>query len=134
MINTDMKLELDNLVRCYHMAKYYYKECGFDAHFLFDSLRKHATSHHYNFDVASEFAFLQNYDLADTFKFNIEANHATLAGYTFEHELHYARINNMLGSVDANQGHPLLGWDTDEFPTDLYATTLAMYEILKKGE
>src|SRR5699024_1760235 len=63
----------------------------------------------------------------------IEANHATLAGHTFEHELHYARIHNMLGSVDANQGHPLLGWDTDEFPTDLNATVLAMYEILING-
>ena len=67
------------------------------------------------------------------FKFNIEANHATLAGHTFEHELNYARINGMLGSVDANQGHPHLGWDTDEFPSDLYSTTLAMYEILKNG-
>ena len=67
------------------------------------------------------------------FKFNIEANHATLAGHTFEHELHYARIHGMLGSIDANQGHPLLGWDTDEFPTDLYAVTLAMVEVLKNG-
>src|SRR5690606_10617286 len=78
-------------------------------------------------------AFLQNYGLQDLFKFNIEANHATLAGHTFEHELHYARINNMLGSVDANQGDPLLGWDTDEFPTDLWTTTLAMYESLQNG-
>lgn len=71
--------------------------------------------------------------MQDVFKFNIEANHATLAGHTFEHELHYARIHQMLGSVDANQGHPLLGWDTDEFPTDLNMTVLAMYEILKNG-
>src|SRR5699024_8168406 len=90
-------------------------------------------THQYDFDVASGYAFLQQYDLQDDFKFNIEANHATLAGHTFEHELHYARVNNVLGSVDANQGHPLLGWDTDEFPSDLYLTTLAMYEILKNG-
>ena len=67
------------------------------------------------------------------FKLNIEANHATLAGHTFEHELRVARIHGLLGSVDANQGNSLLGWDTDEFPTDLYATTLAMYEILQNG-
>lgn len=78
-------------------------------------------------------AFLQTYGLKDYFKFNIEANHATLAGHTFEHELRVARIHGMLGSVDANQGDMLLGWDTDEFPTDLYSTTLAMYEILKNG-
>ncbi|MBD5075229.1 xylose isomerase, partial [Xanthomonas citri pv. citri] len=64
---------------------------------------------------------------------NLEANHATLAGHTFEHELRMARVHGLLGSVDANQGHPLLGWDTDEFPTDLYSTTLAMYEILQNG-
>src|SRR5699024_12766856 len=77
------------------------------------------TTHQYDYDVATSHAFLQHHGLADHFKFNIEANHATLAGHTFEHELHYARVHNMLGSVDANQGDPLLGWDTDEFPTDL---------------
>ncbi|GLO67809.1 xylose isomerase [Oceanobacillus kimchii] len=133
LLNTNMKLELDNLARFFHMAKEYANEIGFDAQFLIEPKPKEPTSHQYDFDVASGYAFLQNYDLQDTFKFNIEANHATLAGHTFEHELHYARIHNMLGSVDANQGHPLLGWDTDEFPSDLYATTLAMYEILKNG-
>ncbi|SUM35259.1 Xylose isomerase [Staphylococcus gallinarum] len=77
--------------------------------------------------------FLQKYNLDHVFKFNIEANHATLAGHSFQHELRYARDNQLLGSVDANQGHPQLGWDTDEFPTDVYDTTLAMYEILKNG-
>ena len=133
LLNTDMKLELDNLARFFHMAVDYAKEIGFDAQFLIEPKPKEPTTHQYDFDVASGYAFLQNYDLQDHFKFNIEANHATLAGHTFEHELRYARIHNMLGSVDANQGHPLLGWDTDEFPTDLYATTLAMYEILKNG-
>ncbi|MGP4075448.1 xylose isomerase [Halobacillus sp. K22] len=133
LLNTDMKLELDNLGRFYHMAVNYAKEIGFDAQFLIEPKPKEPTTHQYDFDVASGYAFLQKYDLQDHFKFNIEANHATLAGHTFEHELHYARINNVLGSVDANQGHPLLGWDTDEFPTDLYSTTLAMYEIIKNG-
>ncbi|MFD1168317.1 xylose isomerase [Oceanobacillus caeni] len=133
LLNTDMKLELDNLGRFFHMAVDYAKEIGFDAQFLIEPKPKEPTTHQYDFDVASGYAFLQNYNLQDSFKFNIEANHATLAGHSFEHELHYARIHNMLGSVDANQGHPLLGWDTDEFPTDLYTTTLAMYEILKNG-
>lgn len=133
LLNTDMKLELDNLARFFHMAVDYAKEIGFDAQFLIEPKPKEPTSHQYDFDVASGYAFLQNYDLQDHFKFNIEANHATLAGHTFAHELRYARIHNMLGSVDANQGHPLLGWDTDEFPTNLYMTTLAMYEILKNG-
>lgn len=133
LLNTDMKLELDNLARFYHMAVDYAKEIGFDAQFLIEPKPKEPTSHQYDFDVASSYAFLQHYDLDRHFKFNIEANHATLAGHTFEHELHYARIHGMLGSVDANQGHPLLGWDTDEFPSDLYSTTLAMYEILKNG-
>ncbi len=133
LLNTDMKLEMDNLGRFFHMAVDYAKEIGFDAQFLIEPKPKEPTTHQYDFDVASGFAFLQNYDLQNYFKFNIEANHATLAGHTFEHELNYARINNMLGSVDANQGHPLLGWDTDEFPTDLHATTLAMYEVIKNG-
>src|SRR5699024_5594104 len=94
---------------------------------------KEPTTHQYDFDVATGIGFLYQYDLQDHIKFNIEANHATLAGHTFEHELRVAREAGMLGSVDANQGDTLLGWDTDEFPTDLYSTTLAMYEILKNG-
>ncbi|OPJ55846.1 xylose isomerase [Alkalithermobacter paradoxus] len=131
ILNTNMKLELDNLARFYHMAKDYAKEIGFNAQFLIEPKPKEPTKHQYDFDVATSLAFLKSYGLEDYFKFNIEANHATLAGHTFEHELHVARINGMLGSVDANQGDMLLGWDTDEFPTDLYSTTLAMYEILK---
>ena len=133
LLNTDMKLELDNLARFFHMAVDYAKEIGFDAQFLIEPKPKEPTKHQYDFDVATGHAFLQNYGLEKHFKFNIEANHATLAGHTFEHELRVARINGMLGSVDANQGDPLLGWDTDEFPTDLYSTTLAMYEILMNG-
>ncbi|MDM5197314.1 xylose isomerase [Fictibacillus enclensis] len=131
LLNTDMKLEQDNLARFFHMAKDYAKEIGFNGQFLIEPKPKEPTKHQYDFDVATGLAFLQKYDLQDTFKFNVEANHATLAGHTFEHELRVARINGMLGSVDANQGDTLLGWDTDEFPTDLYSATLAMYEILK---
>ncbi len=133
LLNTDMQLELDNLARFYHMAVEYANEIGFDGQFLIEPKPKEPTKHQYDFDAATAIAFLQKYDLQDHFKLNIEANHATLAGHTFQHELRVARINGMLGSVDANQGDLLLGWDTDEFPTDLYATTLAMYEILKNG-
>ncbi|MFC7062940.1 xylose isomerase [Halobacillus seohaensis] len=133
LLNTDLNLELNNLGRFYNMAVNYAEEIGFDAQFLIEPKPKEPTTHQYDFDVASGYAFLQKFDLQDHFKFNIEANHATLAGHTFEHELRYARVNNLLGSVDANQGHPLLGWDTDEFPTDLYSTTLAMYEIIKNN-
>ena len=133
LLNTDMKLEQDNLARFFHMAVDYAKEIGLDVPFLIEPKPKEPTKHQYDFDVATGLAFLQKYDLTDYFKFNIEANHATLAGHTFEHELRTARINGMLGSVDANQGDTLLGWDTDEFPTDLYTNTLAMYEILKNG-
>ncbi|MBH8602435.1 xylose isomerase [Thermoactinomyces sp. CICC 23799] len=133
LLNTDMKLELDNLARFFRMAVDYAKEIGFEGQLLLEPKPKEPTTHQYDFDAASCYAFLQHYDLQDDFKLNIEANHATLAGHTFEHELRYARIHGLLGSVDANQGHPLLGWDTDEFPSDLYATTLAMYEILKNG-
>ncbi|MFJ7829742.1 xylose isomerase [Peribacillus sp. NPDC097284] len=131
LLNTNMKLELDNLARFFHMALDYSKEIGFDAQFLIEPKPKEPTKHQYDFDVATGLSFLQTYGLKDHFKFNIEANHAILAGHTFEHELHVARTHGMLGSVDANQGDTLLGWDTDEFPTDLYSTTLAMYEILK---
>lgn len=133
LLNTNMKLEQDNLARFFHMAVDYAKEIGLNVPFLIEPKPKEPTKHQYDFDVATGLAFLQKYDLMDYFKFNIEANHATLAGHTFEHELRTARINGMLGSVDANQGDTLLGWDTDEFPTDLYTNTLAMYEILKNG-
>jgi len=133
LLNTDMGLELDNLARFFHMAVDYAKEIGFKGQFLIEPKPKEPTKHQYDFDVASVYAFLKKYDLDKYFKVNIEANHATLAGHTFQHELHYARINGILGSVDANQGDMLLGWDTDQFPTDIYTTTLAMYEILKNG-
>ncbi|WP_134704521.1 xylose isomerase [Ammoniphilus sp. YIM 78166] len=133
LLNTDMELELDNLAKLYHMAIQYAKEIGFDAQFLIEPKPKEPTKHQYDFDAATTIAFLQKYGLKDYFKLNLEANHATLAGHTFEHECRVARINGMLGSLDANQGDLLLGWDTDEFPQDLYSTTLTMYEVLQNG-
>lgn len=133
LLNTDMELELDNLARFLQMAVDYAKEIGFAGQLLIEPKPKEPTKHQYDFDAATTIAFLQKYGLKEYFKLNIEANHATLAGHTFEHELRVARINGMLGSIDANQGDLLLGWDTDEFPTDLYSTTMAMYEVLKNG-
>lgn len=131
LLNTDMKLEQDNLGRMFHMAVDYAREIGFDAQFLIEPKPKEPTKHQYDFDAATTIAFLQKYDLDQHFKLNLEANHATLAGHTFDHELRVARINGMLGSLDANQGDLMLGWDTDEFPVDLYDATLTMYEVLQ---
>jgi xylose isomerase len=133
LLNTDMALELDNMARLLHMAVDYAQEIGFDAQFLIEPKPKEPTKHQYDFDAATTISFLRKYGLTDYFKLNLEANHATLAGHTFEHEIRVAAIDGLLGSLDANQGDLLLGWDTDEFPTDLYSTTLAMYEVLKAG-
>mgnify|MGYP000897819355 CR=1 FL=1 len=133
LLNTDMKLELDNLARFLQMSVDYAKKIGFTGQFLIEPKPKEPTKHQYDFDTASVLGFLKTYGLDKDFKVNIEANHATLAGHTFQHELRLARINGLLGSVDANQGDQLLGWDTDQFPTNIYDTTLAMYEILLNG-
>ncbi|NMO97258.1 xylose isomerase [Paenibacillus lemnae] len=133
LLNTDMNLELDNLARLFHMAVDYAKEIGFDAQFLIEPKPKEPTKHQYDFDAATTIAFLQKYGLEKHFKLNLEANHATLAGHTFEHELRVARINDMLGSLDANQGDMLIGWDTDEFPVNIYDATLTLYEVLMNG-
>lgn len=133
LLNTDTELELDNFARLLQMAVDYAKEIGFDGQFLIEPKPKEPTKHQYDFDTATVLAFLRKYNLQDYFKLNIEANHATLAQHTFQHELNQCRINGVLGSVDANQGDPMLGWDTDQFPTNVYDTTLAMYEILLAG-
>ncbi|MDI9513675.1 MAG: xylose isomerase [Clostridiaceae bacterium] len=133
LLNTDMKLELDNLARFLRMAVDYAKEIGFDGQFLIEPKPKEPTKHQYDFDAATVIGFLKSYGLDPYFKLNIEANHATLAMHTFQHDLRVSRINNALGSIDANQGDMLLGWDTDQFPTNLYDTTLAMYEVIKMG-
>lgn len=133
LLNTDMKLELDNMARFLSMAVDYAKEIGFKGQFLIEPKPKEPTKHQYDFDAATVIGFLKSYGLDPYFKLNIEANHATLAAHTFQHDLRVARINGMLGSIDANQGDMLLGWDTDQFPTNIYDTTLAMYEVLKMG-
>ncbi len=133
LLNTDTALELDNLARLMKLACNYAEEIGFTGQFLIEPKPKEPTKHQYDTDTATVLAFLRKYGLQDKFKLNIEANHATLAMHTFQHELNQCRINGVLGSVDANQGDSMLGWDTDQFPTNLYDTTLAMYEILLSG-
>ena len=133
LLNTDMKLELDNFARFLQMAVDYKKEIGFDGQLLIEPKPKEPTKHQYDFDTATVLGFLRANGLEKHFKMNIEANHATLAAHTFQHELHLARINDALGSIDANQGDLLLGWDTDQFPTNIYETTLAMMEVIKMG-
>ena len=133
LLNTDLKLELDNMGRFLGMAVDYAKEIGFKGQFLIEPKPKEPTKHQYDFDTATVIGFLKTYGLDPYFKLNIEANHATLAAHTFQHELRLARINGMLGSIDANQGDMILGWDTDQFPTNIYDTTQAMYEVLKMG-
>lgn len=133
LLNTNMGLELDNLARFLHMAIEYGRKIGFKGDFYIEPKPKEPTKHQYDFDAATALAFLQKYKLTKDVKLNIEANHATLAGHTFQHELRVARENNMLGSVDANTGDLLLGWDTDQFPTSIYDATLCMYEVIKSG-
>ena len=130
LLNTDTGLELDNYARLLQMAVDYAKEIGFTGQFLIEPKPKEPTKHQYDFDTQTVLSFLRKCNLQDHFKMNIEANHATLAMHTFQHELNLSRINGVLGSVDANTGDPMLGWDTDQFPTNIYDTTLAMYEIL----
>ncbi len=131
--NTDMKRELDHLAKFMHMAVDYAKEIGFDGQFYFEPKPKEPTKHQYDFDSAACINFLRAYGLEDHVKMNIETNHATLAGHAVEHEMEYAASQGFLGSVDANTGDLLLGWDTDQFPTDLYMTTKMMLILLNHG-
>ncbi|MBN1788190.1 MAG: xylose isomerase [Sedimentisphaerales bacterium] len=133
LLNTDMGRELDHLAAFLHMAVDYKKKIRFKGQLYIEPKPKEPTKHQYDSDAGNCFAFLQKYDLLDHFKLNIEANHATLAGHTFQHELQFCIDNGIFGSVDANRGDLMLGWDTDQFPTDIYDTTLAMYTILKGG-
>jgi xylose isomerase len=133
LLNTNMQFELENMARFMHMAVDYAKKIGFTGQFLIEPKPKEPTKHQYDFDSQSVYGFLIKNGLEKHFKMNIETNHATLAGHTVQHELHWARVNGVLGSVDANMGDLLLGWDTDQFPTDLYITSGMMLEILKNG-
>ena len=133
LLNTDMKFEQENMARLMKMAVDYGRSIGFNGDYYIEPKPKEPTKHQYDYDSASVFAFLQKFGLDKDFKLNIEANHATLAGHTFCHELRFARDNGLFGSIDANQGDYLLGWDTDQFPTNVYDTALCMYEVLKAG-
>ncbi|NLZ80607.1 MAG: xylose isomerase, partial [Clostridiales bacterium] len=133
LLNTDMKFEQDNIARLMKMAVEYGRSIGFEGDFYIEPKPKEPMKHQYDFDAATAIGFLKAHGLDKDFKMNIEANHATLAGHTFQHELRVSAINGMLGSVDANQGDTLLGWDTDQFPFDVYDATLCMYEVLKAG-
>jgi xylose isomerase len=133
ILNTNMKREVDHLARFMHMAVDYAKEIGFTGQFYFEPKPKEPTKHQYDFDCAACINFLRAYDLDKHVKMNIETNHATLAGHTVEHELDYAGMQGMLGSVDANTGDLLLGWDTDQFPTNVYETAKIMLCIMKYG-
>ena len=133
LLNTNLKREQDHLAAFLHMAVDYAKSIGFKGQFLIEPKPKEPTKHQYDFDVASGIAFLRTYGLEKYFKFNIETNHATLAGHTFEHEIEVAAAQGMLGSIDANTGDLLLGWDTDQFNTNVKELTLAMVSIIRAG-
>jgi len=133
LLNTDLKREQQHLGVFLQMAVEYAKDLGFTGQFLIEPKPKEPTKHQYDFDVAAGIAFLTTHGLQKHFKFNIETNHATLAGHTFQHEIEVAAAYGMLGSIDANTGDPLLGWDTDQFNTDARELTVAMLSILRAG-
>ncbi|MHB8523348.1 MAG: xylose isomerase [Limisphaerales bacterium] len=131
--NTDIKRELDHLATFLHLAVDYKKKLGFKGQFYIEPKPKEPTKHQYDSDAAACLNFLREYDLMDHLKLNVETNHATLAGHTMQHEMEVAAAAGALGSIDANTGDPMLGWDTDQFPTDVYLTTQCMLTILKMG-
>ena len=133
LYNTDMQRELDHLARFMHMAHEHATSIGFTGQFLFEPKPKEPTKHQYDFDCAACLNFIRANGLEGIVKLNVETNHATLAGHTMMHELEYASMQDALGSIDANTGDLLLGWDTDQFPTDIYLTTQCMLVILGQG-
>lgn len=132
--NTQMKREQEHMAKFFHMCHDYAKEIGLDAQFLIEPKAKEPTMFQYDFDAATAINFLRTYDLMDVFKLNLEGNHANLAGHTYQHEIRTAREAGVLGSLDANQGDKLIGWDMDEFPSDLYETSTVMWEVLAEGQ
>ena len=133
LLNTDVKFELDNLARLMRMAIDYARSIGFTGDFYIEPKPKEPSKHQYDFDVATACNFLRTYGLLGDVKMNVEANHATLAGHTFAHELRMAAVNGAFGSIDANQGDLLLGWDTDQFPCDVFDATACMLEVIRAG-
>lgn len=130
LYNTDLRREFDHLAKFLHLAVEHKNKIGFTGQFLIEPKPKEPTKHQYDSDCAACMAFLKTYGLDRDFKLNIETNHATLAGHSMFHELTYASAYGMLGSIDANRGDELLGWDTDQFPTDLYLTAQVMLVVL----
>lgn len=133
LLNTDQKKEKDNLAQILTLARDYARAKGFKGTFLIEPKPMEPTKHQYDFDTETVIGFLRAHDLDKDFKVNIEVNHATLAGHTFEHELAVAVDNNMLGSIDANRGDYQNGWDTDQFPINIYETVEAMLVIQEAG-
>lgn len=133
LLNTDLKREVAHLARFLHLAVDYKKEIGYKGPFYIEPKPKEPTKHQYDSDAAACLNFLREFHLLNDFKLNLETNHATLAGHTMQHELEVAIAANALGSIDANTGDLLLGWDTDQFPTDVYLTSQIMLSILKMG-
>jgi xylose isomerase len=131
--NTNLKREMDHLGRFLHMAVDYKKKIGFEGPFYIEPKPREPSTHQYDSDSAACLNFLREYGLMEHFKLNIETNHATLAGHTMRHELEVALAAGALGSIDANTGDELIGWDTDQFPTDIYLTTQIMLVLLKMG-
>ncbi len=131
--NTDMPRELDHLAKFLHLAVAHKKSIGFEGQFYIEPKPKEPTRHQYDSDAAACLNFLREYDLLEHFKLNLEGNHATLAGHTMQHECEVAVAAHALGSVDANTGDELVGWDMDQFPTNLYQTTAIMLSVLKMG-
>lgn len=133
LLNTNMKRELDHLAAFLHMAVDHANKIGFDGPFYIEPKPREPSTHQYDSDAAACLNFLREYDLMDKFRLNIETNHATLAGHTMEHELTVAANAGMLGSIDANRGDELIGWDTDQFPTDIKLATEVMLVVLQMG-
>ena len=134
LLNTDMKRELDQLGRFMNLVAEHKHKIGFRGPLLIEPKPREPTKHQYDYDSAAVDAFLQRYGLANgDFRLNIEANHATLAGHTFEHEVAYALAAGLFGSIDMNRGDTLLGWDTDQFPNDLGELSLLLARILQAG-
>jgi xylose isomerase len=133
LLNTDMKREVDHMARFLHMAKDYARKQGFRGTFLIEPKPMEPTKHQYDYDAAAIIGFLNKYDLAGDFKLNIEVNHATLAGHTFQHELQVAADAGLFGSIDANRGDYQNGWDTDQFPINIYELVETMLVIIGAG-
>ncbi|MEZ2335439.1 xylose isomerase [Mucilaginibacter sp. RCC_168] len=133
LLNTDMKREQEHFARFLHTAKDYARKQGFKGTFFIEPKPCEPTKHQYDYDAATVLGFLQKYDLINDFKLNLEVNHATLAGHTFQHELQVAADSGLLGSIDANRGDNQNGWDTDQFPNDINEVTECMLIILEAG-